>query len=78
MASLYDTNAYKRGGGRGADYVRNRATAILSLPIDERLKQIRQLDLELIAMGINCGGCADTLAAAIFLDKFNSIAKRLT
>lgn len=69
MAELYDTNAYKRGGAEGAEFVRTRAKEILSLPLSKRLNEVVSFDKELIERNINCGGAADMLAAAIFLDK---------
>jgi len=69
MAELYDTNAYKRGGAEGAEHVRKRAGEILALPLSKRLNAANELDAELTAANINCGGAADMLACAIFLDK---------
>ena len=72
MAELYDTNAYKRGGSEGAGFVRKRASEIMALPLSKRLEEAVVFDRELIERGINCGGAADMLAAAIFIDKLNA------
>ena len=77
MAELYDTNAYSRAGSEGAEYVRKRAAEINALPLSKRLPEVVEFDRELIERNINCGGCADMLAAAIFLDRLNEYADRL-
>lgn len=71
MAELFDTNAYKRAGEEGAEFVRERAKQIMELPLSKRLPEAIAFDRELIDRNINCGGAADMLAAAIFLDKLN-------
>ena len=76
MAELYDTNAYKRGGEEGARYVRTRAKEILSMPLSKRLSEVEVFDKELIERNVNCGGAADMLAAAIFLDKLGIYNER--
>ena len=76
MAELYDTNAYKRGGAEGADFVRRRAGEIASLPLSKRLNEVVEFDKELIERNVNCGGAADMLAAAIFLDKLGIYNER--
>lgn len=77
MAELYDTNAYKRGGSEGAAFVRERAAQIMAMPLSKRLSEAEKLDAELIARNINCGGAADMLSAAIFLDRLNRYTDRL-
>ncbi len=72
MATLNDSNVYKRSGEEGAAFVRTRAEEILKLPVNERIGAVQAFDAELIERGINCGGAADVLAAAIFLDRFNT------
>jgi holo-ACP synthase/triphosphoribosyl-dephospho-CoA synthase len=76
MAELYDTNAYSRAGSEGAEFVRERAKEIAGLPLSKRLAAVMDFDRELIARNINCGGAADMLAAAIFLDKLNKYSER--
>ncbi|MBO4563552.1 MAG: citrate lyase holo-[acyl-carrier protein] synthase [Clostridia bacterium] len=78
MASLFDTNAYKRGGREGAEYVRGRAAEIMAMPLSKRLSEAEVFDRELIERNINCGGAADMLAAAIFLDKLGVYSDRRT
>lgn len=77
MAELYDTNAYSRAGSEGAEFVRERAKEISALPLSKRLPEVTVFDRELIERNINCGGCADMLAAAIFLDRLNEYTDRL-
>ncbi|MBO4385289.1 MAG: citrate lyase holo-[acyl-carrier protein] synthase [Clostridia bacterium] len=77
MAELYDTNAYSRAGAEGAEFVRRRAAEIAAMPLSKRLPEVVSFDRELIEKNINCGGAADMLAAAIFLDKLNEFADRL-
>ena len=76
MAELYDTNAYSRAGASGAEFVRERAKEIAGLPLSKRLAAVEEFDRELIERNINCGGAADMLAAAIFLDKLNAYSER--
>lgn len=76
MAELYDTNAYVRGGAEGADFVRRRAAEIMAMPLSKRLQEAAVFDRELIARNINCGGAADMLAAAIFLDRLTAYTDR--
>ena len=76
MAELYDTNAYARAGRDGAVFVRERAAEIMAMPLSKRLAEAEKFDRELISRNINCGGAADMLAAAIFLDKINVFLDR--
>ena len=76
MAEISDTNAYKRGGAEGAEYVRTRAKQIMELPLSKRLPEVTAFDRELIERNINCGGAADSLACAIFLDRINTYTDR--
>ena len=76
MAELYDTNAYSRAGREGAEFVRRRAKEINALPLSKRLPEAAVFDRELIERNINCGGCADMLSAAIFLDKLGEYVDR--
>ena len=71
MAELYDTNAYVRAGAEGAEFVRARAKEIMDMPLSKRLPEAVSFDRQLIGRNINCGGAADMLAAAIFLDRLN-------
>ena len=76
MAELYDTNAYSRAGLEGAEYVRTRAAQIMAMPLSKRLPEVISFDRELISRNINCGGAADMLAAAIFLDRVTVYSDR--
>ncbi|MBQ7060699.1 MAG: citrate lyase holo-[Clostridia bacterium] len=72
MARLSDNNALRRGGEEGARFVRERAKTLLGLgleaPTREFLDALLAFDRELTEKNISCGGAADMLAAAIFLD----------
>ncbi len=76
MAELYDTNAYTRGGREGAEFVRTRAAEIMAMPLSKRIPEVVSFDRELTERNINCGGAADMLAAAIFLDCINTFTDR--
>lgn len=67
MAELDDNNALKRGGAAGAQFVKQRANALLSKRTALTQAELLSFDEELIARGISCGGAADMLAVAIFL-----------
>ena len=76
MAELHDTNAYSRAGKEGADLVRTRAAEIMEMPLSKRIPAVISFDRELIAKNINCGGAADCLACAIFLDRLTAYTDR--
>lgn len=78
MATLRDTNAYKRGGEEGAEFVRSRAAEILEIPLPKRIDAVIEFDKELIDRNVNCGGAADLLAAAIFLDRLSALTEART
>lgn len=69
MSVLDDTNALYRGGETGLNYMQTYAKRILTLPIEERMISVLEMDRQLIERNISPGGCADVLAAAIFLRK---------
>ena len=69
MARLEDTNLLHRGGIEGLDHVRKAAGEISELPVDERVKALRELDSDLIARGLSPGGSADMLALALLLER---------
>lgn len=70
MAAVEDTNVLARHGPDAARYVREQAQEILAsggmLSAAGR-EDIRQLDQEFIARRISPGGCADLLAATLFI-----------
>lgn len=70
MKVLEDTNVLHRGGMEALSFMRMSAEKIASADIDKRLSVIKKLDDEFIKRNISPGGCADTLALAIFLDLF--------
>ncbi len=72
MAVLDDNNALKRGGKAGAEFVKTRAEELKRLapaasPQEFYLALLR-FDAELIEKNISCGGAADMLALALFLE----------
>ena len=65
IASVEDTNLYHRGGKEGAAFAKAAAAALLPEPTQE---QITELDKKFIRKNLSPGGCADLLAATLFLD----------
>ncbi len=66
MSKLDDTNALKRAGSAGAEYVKREAARLMSGSLNT--DALMRFDAELIRRNISCGGAADMLAAAIFFD----------
>lgn len=66
IAHVADTNLYHRGGAEGAAYAKSAAAALLPEPTNEALLE---LDKAFIQKNLSPGGCADLLAATIFLHK---------
>lgn len=64
ITHVEDTNLYHRGGPEGTQWARQAAAALLSNPTSS---QLEALDDEFIARNLSPGGCADLLAAVIFL-----------
>lgn len=71
MAELPDKNALRRGGISGAEFVKTRARSLLKKGIELNLNDLQTFDKELTARNLNCGGCADMLAAAMLLNTIN-------
>ena len=65
MGILEDTNILHRGGKPGLEFVQNRA------------KEIGMLDKEMIERNLSPGGCADILALAYFMAKWEKISENL-
>lgn len=65
MARVEDTNLYHRGGPSGAAWAKAQASALLPRP---SMAAVEELDDAFIARNLSPGGCADLLAAALFLD----------
>ena len=65
IGHVTDTNLYHRGGEDGARWAANAAKALLP---DPTMAQVMTLDDAFIARNLSPGGCADLLAAVIFLD----------
>ena len=64
MARVEDTNLRHRGGEEGAAWAKKEAAALLPRPTTA---QIEELDEAFIARNLSPGGCADLLAATLFL-----------
>lgn len=81
MAVMDDNNALKRGGRAGADYVKKRASELASFAMradpSEFNAALLELDAELIERNISCGGAADMLALALFLDGLDTLSAPL-
>ena len=67
--STEDTNLLHRGGREGLDFVRQKAAEIEGKAETEKelLSQMADLDKLLIRRNLSPGGCADLLAAALFV-----------
>ncbi len=66
IAHTTDTNLYHRGGIAGAQWAAEAAKALLPAPT---MAQVAALDDAFIKRNLSPGGCADLLAAVIFLDR---------
>lgn len=67
MARLEDTNLLHRGGAEGLRFAKEKASAISSLPVTDRISALRELDREMIDRNLSPGGSADMLAIAFLL-----------
>lgn len=68
MRTLEDTNVLYRGGEEALFFMHESAEKIALYNEDDRIKALKLLDVEFINRNISPGGCADTLALAVFLD----------
>lgn len=66
IAQVEDTNLYHRGGEEGAAFAKESAKALGQFPT---MTEIEALDEAFIARNLSPGGCADLLAATLFLHK---------
>ena len=71
IATLEDTNLYHRGGEAGAAWAKAAAANLLP---EVDMEQILELDRAFIRRNLSPGGCADLLAATIFLHKIRRLA----
>ena len=69
IARVEDTNLHHRGGAQGAAWAKKEAAALLPRPTTA---QIEELDEAFIARNLSPGGCADLLAATLFLHKITT------
>ncbi len=69
MSELDDNNVLHRAGRVGADFVKNKAVELMNFGDNMTDELLEQFDDELVSMNINCGGCADMLACAMFLNE---------
>lgn len=72
MSSLDDTCLLHRGGRAALEAAQRGARAVLEAggaSTPEGNRRLLQLDVQLVAMNASPGGCADLLAACIFLDR---------
>ena len=65
IASVEDTNLYKRGGKQGAEFAKNYACSLLEKDITH--SELLKMDEEFIKRNLSPGGCADLLALTLFL-----------
>lgn len=77
MGILEDTNILHRGGKPGLEFVQNRAKEIGMLPIKQRKDELYKMDKEMIERNLSPGGCADILALAYFMAKWEKISEDL-
>lgn len=66
IAQVEDSNLYHRGGEAGAAFAKEAAKALGNFP---RKAQIEALDDAFMEKNLSPGGCADLLAATLFLHK---------
>jgi triphosphoribosyl-dephospho-CoA synthase len=74
-ASLDDTNVYHRGGAQAARFLQDNAREFLvagSVFAAGWRERAKALDAECVARRISPGGCADLLAATIFVDSLDA------
>ena len=70
IAHVDDTNVLHRGGRAGLSFVQRRARAIRDG--NDVVAGAQAMHGELVARGLSPGGCADLLAAALFVDAVTS------
>lgn len=64
-----DTNLLYRGGPAGLAYARQWAQKILSIPPEQVMSALAEMDRDMVARNLSPGGCADLLAVGMFLLK---------
>ena len=65
MTRVSDSNVIRRAGMDGQSFVFSRARLVDALP--DKTEALRALNDEFVQKNISPGGCADLLAAALFL-----------
>ncbi|MDR3389946.1 MAG: triphosphoribosyl-dephospho-CoA synthase [Rudaea sp.] len=75
MASVEDTCLLFRGGRSALAVARRGASCVLAAGVDTPLGgvELDRLDRRLLGMNASAGGCADLLAATLFLDRLMAI-----
>ena len=76
MSELPDKNILRRGGAKGAEFVKTNSKILLKKGGMLTEADLCDFDRELIARNLNCGGCADMLAAAMLLETINETYNR--
>ena len=66
IGQVEDSNLYHRGGEEGAAFAKEAAKALGQFPT---MEQIQTMDDSFISKNLSPGGCADLLAATLFLHK---------
>lgn len=69
IASVEDTNLYKRGGKEGAEFAKKSAQSLLKEEISEQ--KLIEADREFVKRNLSPGGSADLLALTLFLHSLN-------
>lgn len=64
-----DTNLLYRGGPEGLTFARQWAQKILSIPSEQFIAALEEMDRAMIVRNLSPGGCADLLAVGMFLRK---------
>ena len=67
IANVYDTSIYNRGGDEGVKYAQEYAKKLICT--SPTIKDIEEMDKAFIEKNLSPGGCADLLAATLFLHK---------
>lgn len=78
IARVEDTNLLHRGGPKGAAWAKETAADLLEREPLPSLESISALDAEFIRRNLSPGGCADLLAATLFIDSIDNTTQKET